>query len=125
MDRKYVMTALGYGLVGLLMGIYMAHSKNHAQVVTHAHIMLVGLVVSFIYAVCYKLWLAASPSKLSTIQFYTHQIGTFVMLISLFLLFGGFAPESVMGPILGISTLSVLISMLLMKILFIKSKSKA
>jgi len=123
MDRKYVLTALGYGLLGLLLGMYMAHSKNHTQVVTHAHIMLVGLVVSFIYAVCYKLWLPKPPAKLSTIQFYTHQFGTLVMLIALFLLFGGLVAENILGPILGISTLAVFISMLLMKVMFIKSKS--
>ena len=123
MDRKYVMTALGYGLVGLLFGIYMAHSKNHTQIVTHAHILLVGMVISFIYAVCYKLWLSATPSKLATIQFYCHQLGTLVMLIALFLLFGGFVAENVLGPILGIATLAVFIGMLLLKILFIKSKT--
>ncbi len=46
MHRQYVITALGYGLLGLLLGIYMAHSQNHLQHVTHAHIMLIGFVVS-------------------------------------------------------------------------------
>jgi hypothetical protein len=45
------------------------------------------------------------------------------MLIALLLLFGGFVAERVLGPILGIATLAVFIGMLLMKILFIKSKT--
>ena len=46
MDRKYVLTGLGYALLGLLLGIHMAATKNHGQLVTHAHIMLLGFVVS-------------------------------------------------------------------------------
>jgi hypothetical protein len=86
--------------------------------------MILGIVVSFIYAVCYKLWRPKPPAKLSVIQFYTQQIGTLGMLISLFLLFDGLVAESILGPILGISTLAVFISMVLMKNMFIKSNTK-
>ena len=48
MDRKFVISALCYALLGMVLGIHMAASKDHGQFVTHAHIMLVGFVVSFI-----------------------------------------------------------------------------
>ena len=57
MDRKYILTAFGYAILGLALGIYMAASKNHGQHVTHAHIMLIGFLLSFIYGLCHKLWL--------------------------------------------------------------------
>ncbi|WP_438862287.1 TonB-dependent receptor [Neptunicella sp.] len=122
MDRKFVATALGYGLVGLLLGIFMAMSKNHSQLVTHAHIMLLGLVVSFIYAACHKLWLGASTSRLINIQYYLHQIGTLLLTLGLFFMYGGLLPEAVLGPFLGIGSLFVLGGMILMKIMFIQSK---
>ena len=121
MDRKYVITALGYAILGLALGIYMAASKNHGQLVTHAHIMLLGFVVSFIYGLCHKLWLNNTTSKLAKMQFYLHQAGTSVLLVSLFLLYGRFADPEKLDPILGVSSVIVLISLIMMKILFIRS----
>jgi hypothetical protein len=121
MDRKYVTTALGYGLLGMLLGIYMAASKNHIQHVTHAHILLIGFVVSFIYAVIYKLWLTGSTGMIGKVQYWAHQVGTAVIVIGLFLLYGGYAPESALGPVLGIASLAVLTGILLMKVMYLKA----
>ena len=73
MDRKFVISALCYAMLGMLLGIYMAATQDHGQFVTHAHIMLVGFVVSFIYALCHKLWLDGPNRRLAQIQFYLHQ----------------------------------------------------
>ena len=121
MDKKFVLTSLGYALVGLALGIYMAASKDHGQLVTHAHIMLLGFVVSFIYALCHKLWLNNIQSTLSILQYYLHQAGTLLLLASLFLLYGKLVDEKILDIILGISSIAVLIGVILMKILFIKS----
>ncbi|MEP1742651.1 MAG: TonB-dependent receptor [Kangiellaceae bacterium] len=122
MDRKYIMTSLGYGIVGLVLGIYMAASKNHGHMVTHAHIMLVGFVVSFIYALCFKLWLNNSESKLAKAQYYLHQVGSLGLVIGLYLMYGNYISLETLDPILAISSIAVLISMILMKVLFIKAK---
>ncbi|PXF29478.1 TonB-dependent receptor [Pokkaliibacter plantistimulans] len=120
MDRKFVMAGLGYALVGLALGIYMAASKNHSQLVTHAHIMLLGFVVSFIYGVCHKLWLQNVPARMANLQFYIHQLGTLVLLIGLFCLFAGLVPEPILGPVLGIASVIVFSGLVLMKVMFIK-----
>lgn len=124
MDRKFVMLGLGYALLGLMLGIYMASSKNHAQLVTHAHIMLAGFVLSFVYGACHKLWLESVPNKLAWTQFLLHQTGVLVMVVCLFLLFGNFASEEILGPILGISSFLVLAGMIFMKVMFIKFSEK-
>jgi len=121
MDRKFVLTALGYAIIGLALGIYMAASKDHGHLVTHAHIMLIGFVVSFIYGLCHKLWLNNVVSKLSLAQFYIHQAGTIGIVIGLFLLYGRFVPEQTIEPVLAISSVTVFIGMVLMKVLFIKT----
>ncbi|MDH2436053.1 TonB-dependent receptor [Pokkaliibacter sp. MBI-7] len=120
MDRKFVMAGLGYALVGLALGIYMAASKNHSQLVTHAHIMLLGFVVSFIYGVCHRLWLQNVPVRMANLQFYIHQLGTLVLLIGLFCLFAGLVPEPILGPVLGIASVIVFSGLVLMKVMFIK-----
>ena len=120
MDRKFVITAFGYALLGLALGIFMASSKNHGQFVTHAHIMLVGFLLTFIYGLCHKLWLNNSTSKLAMIQFYIHQIGSAVLLTALFLLYGGFIELEIVDPILGVSSIAVFVGVVLMKVQFIR-----
>ena len=122
MDRKYLMTALGYAIVGVALGIHMASSQNHGQLVTHAHIMLVGFVVSFVYALCHKLWLNEPSETLNKLQFYSHQIGTAGLVISFFLQYGNILPLRTIAPILAVSSILVFIALILMKVLVIKSK---
>lgn len=123
MDRKFVLTALGYAIVGLLLGIHMAMSKNHGQLVTHAHIMLLGFVVSFVYGLCHKLWLGNTTKMLAVIQYYLHQVGALVLLVGLFLLYGNHVDAGVLDPILGIASILVLVGVVLMKVLFIQGTS--
>lgn len=124
MDRKYVMTALGYAILGLTLGIYMAATNNHGQLVTHAHIMLIGFVVSFIYALLHKLWLDGTQVRLAKIQFYFHQLGSAIIFIGLFLFYGQFVANNILDKILAVASIMVLIGMVLMKILFIKSNRR-
>ena len=121
MDRKFVLTSLIYAVIGMALGIFMAASQNHGQMVSHAHIMLAGFVVTFIYGLCHKLWLDSDGTLLAKIQFYTHQVGVAIMSIGLFLLYGNFVKLEVIDPILALSSIAVLFGMLLMGVLFIKS----
>ena len=120
MDRKYILTAFGYAILGLALGIFMAASKNHCQHVTHAHIMLIGFLLSFIYGLCHKLWLNNSTSKLAIIQFYVHQVGAVVVLLSLFLLYGQFVDLETIDPVLAGSSIAVFAGVILMKIEFVR-----
>lgn len=121
MDRKFVITGLIYAVLGMVLGIYMAASKNHGQMVTHAHIMLAGFVVSFIYGLFHKLWLDNDESGLAKLQFYIHQTGLALMSLGLFLLYGNFLKMETIDPILALSSIIFLVGALIMTFLFIKS----
>jgi hypothetical protein len=121
MDKKYLMCALAYAVLGMSLGVYMGASQDHGQLVTHAHTLLVGFVVSLIYAVIHKLWLNGSMPRLATVQFFVHQIGAVMMIIGLFLLYGHVLAEEQIGPVLGISSVIVLAGMVLMLALVFKS----
>ena len=121
MDKKFVLTGLIYAIAGLALGIFMAASKDHGHLVTHAHIMLVGFVVSFIYGLCHKLWLNNIVTTLSKAQFYIHQVGALGVVVGLFLYYGKFIPLETIDPFLALSSISVFIGMVLMFVLFIKS----
>ncbi len=124
MDRRYVLSAFGYAIIGLLLGIYMAASRDHGQLVTHAHIMLLGFVVSFIYGLCHRLWLENRVSTLASVQFYIHHGGTLILLTGLFLYYGDFIDLETIDPVLGISSVIVLVGTILMSVMLLKAERR-
>jgi len=124
MDRKFISTGLGYAILGLMLGIFMAATHNHGHLVTHAHIMLVGFVVSFIYGLCHKLWLNNITSRLAVAQFYIHQIGSIGLFIGLFLYYGNYVGLETIDPVLAAFSIMVFIGVVMMKVLFIQSGKK-
>ena len=120
-DRAYLIWALSYAAAGMGLGIFMAISKNHGQLVTHAHILLVGFVTSLIYAVIHKLWLPAPPRRMATVQFVLHQAGCLVMFSGLLLLFGSMATEEQLSPLLGSAAIAVILGMLLMLLMVVRA----
>ncbi|HSH43774.1 MAG TPA: hypothetical protein VK973_16760 [Arenicellales bacterium] len=115
MDRSYLLSGLAYGALGMLLGIHMAATQNHGQLVTHAHLMLVGFLLSLLYAVIHRLWLEGEVHVLvAHLQFLLHQAGAVAMVVGLFLLYGGHRPPEAIEPLLSIASLVVLIALLLM-----------
>lgn len=123
LDRKYLLWALVYALVGMCLGIIMAATQDHTQHVTHAHQLMVGFVASLIYGVVHKLWLEDAVTRLAKLQFLAHQAGACLMCLGLFLLYGGILPASQLEPILGVASLSVLLGALLMLVLVVKTSA--
>lgn len=122
-DRKYLVWGLGYLVFGMGLGIFMAASHNHAQQSTHTHILLLGFVVSFAYAVIHKLWLGKMPPRLAIIQFIVHQAGSVVMFIGLFLLFGNIASDAQLSPVLAMSSIAVFFAAVLMMFMVLKANT--
>jgi hypothetical protein len=124
-DRQYVLWGLGYAVLGMVLGIIMAASQNHGQLVTHAHILLVGFVVSFVYALIHRLWLAEPARLVARVQFVLHQLSAVVLFSGLALLYGGVLPDSTLGPILGTAAVGVLVGALLMIYMVLRSPATA
>jgi len=122
-DRKYLVCALIYALVGVGVGIRMSASQNFSQHPTHAHILLVGFVVSLVYGVIHKLWLGETESRVATTQFVLHQVGAVTMFVGLFLLFGNLVPEVLLEPILAIASIAILLAILLMLFMVFKTNA--
>ncbi len=122
-DRKYLVWALCYAAAGMGLGIFMAASHNHAQHVTHAHILLVGFVASLVYGVIHKLWLGERPAGLARLQFLAHQAGALTMFAGLLLLYGDVMPEAQLDPILAIASITVFIGVVLMLFMVFKTNA--
>jgi hypothetical protein len=123
MSRRYLVWALCYAALGMGLGIYMAASHDHGQLVTHAHVLLVGFVLSLVYGIIHRLWLEAPRRALALTQFVLHQLAAFVLLAGLFLLYGGKAGEETLEPMLGIGSIGVLLGMLLMLYMVVRPGS--
>ena len=120
LDRKFLLTSLAFAVVGMVVGIYMAASNNHAPFVAHAHILLVGFVLSFIYALIHRLFVAAGTHKAAAVQFWLHTLAAVVMGTGLLLWYGGISQAPALEKILALSANAVLLGALIMVYLVIK-----
>ena len=123
LDRRYLVWALGYAAVGMILGIYMAASHNHSELVAHAHILLVGFVLSLTYGIIHKLWLEKPGRIVANVQFGVHQLAALVISAGLFLLYGGIVPEAKLEVVLGIGSVGVLLGMLLMLYMVVRFRA--
>ncbi len=122
-DRKFLVCALLYAIAGMSLGIYMAASENHGELVAHAHILLIGFVVSFIYGIIHKLWLTQPNATVANLQFYLHQAAALSLSIGLTLLYGGMVSPDKLEPALTGGALAVLIGALLMLYMVLTTRS--
>lgn len=125
LERSYLTIGLIYGALGMVLGIHMAATQDHGQLVTHAHLLLVGFLLSMIYAIIHRLWLHAPNRLVSGIQFGAHHLGVVMMVTGLFLLYGGHVPHERIEPLLASSSIIVLIALLLMIVLVVGSGARA
>lgn len=123
LDRRYLAWALVYAAVGMGLGIFMAASEDFSQKEAHTHLLLVGFVLSLGYGLIHRLWIEQAQPKLANAQFIAHQAGAIFMCLGLFLLYGKIAPANLLTPILGVSSLAVLVGTLLMLYMVLKANT--
>ena len=120
LDKRFLIWGLSFAAVGLALGIYMAATQKHGQLVTHAHILLIGFVLSLVYGIIHRLWLENPNRAIANVQFVVHQAAAVTISLGLFLLYGNMVPEPTLGPILGAASAAVLLGMLLMLYMVVK-----
>jgi cbb3-type cytochrome oxidase subunit 1 len=101
--RNFFTLAVIYSLVGMTLGLSMAMSHDHSQLPTHAHIMVLGWLMSAVFAVFYHLMPAARSSRLATVHFWLAAISSLGMFVGLFVLYGG---NPAIEPVLGVSAMA-------------------
>jgi hypothetical protein len=125
LERSFLALGLAYGALGMSLGIYMAATQDHGQMVTHAHLLLVGFLLSVIYAIIHRLWLNQPGKWLAGVQFIAHHLGVVTMVGGLFMLYGGHLPHESLEPVLASASISVLVALLLMLAMVIGLGSSA
>ena len=108
-SRNFMLAGCAFLIVGIVMGMYMGGSGDHSLGISHAHINLLGFVLSSIFALTYKAYPAMLEGKLATIHFWLHVVGAIVVNLMVFLLLTDIITEAAMAPIAPIAELLVLI----------------
>jgi cbb3-type cytochrome oxidase subunit 1 len=87
--RNFFTLAIGYAIAGMILGLAMSISHDHAQMPTHAHIMVAGWLMSAVFAFFYQLVPAASASRLAPAHFWLTAVSGVGLVVGLFFLLGG------------------------------------
>jgi hypothetical protein len=81
--------AVIYGVLGMALGLHMGISQDHGQLVTHAHLNLVGWVSTALFGLVLRAYADRPMVGLAWVQFALSHIGVVVMVVGLYLIFGG------------------------------------
>ena len=103
-------SAILFVLAGMVWGIVMAISQNHAAMPAHAHLNLLGYVSLFLFGFYYHLHPAIDASRIALAQVLIWVAATVVLTIGVALVHTG---HPVGDPIAAIGSLVVLADMLL------------
>ena len=79
----FFVSALIYGVAGLLLGLDMGIRHDHAELPTHAHIMVVGWVSFAIFAFFYHWFGHAVPPLLASLHFWLAQLSLLILVLGL------------------------------------------
>lgn len=123
-ERINLLLGLVWLVLGMGLGEHMGRTGDHGQLPTHAHIMLVGGVLPILFALIYR-GFALVQGLIAWIQTGVHHVGALVMIVALYMLYGGLGEESTLGPLLGISALLVIVSVILVLFQAVRNKQAA
>ncbi|MEZ5796523.1 MAG: hypothetical protein R3D63_02940 [Paracoccaceae bacterium] len=112
-SRGFLVIAPVYLAIGVLFGMYMGATGDHAMAPVHAHINLLGFTLMMVFGMAYHLVPAAGDSMLGRVHFWLHQAGALVLLIMLVLLFTDRLTEAAMVPVAPLAELAVLLGVLI------------
>jgi len=111
-SRNFMLLGTAFLIIGVVMGMYMGGSGDHSLAVSHAHINLLGFVLSAIFALTYKCYPEMAEARLASIHFWMHLVGAILLNLLLFLLLLQIISDAAMVPLAPISELLVLLGTL-------------
>ena len=104
---------------GMIWGIVMGISQDHATLPAHAHLNLLGWVSLFLFGIYYHLHPAVNRSALASLQVWVWITGTIIMTIGVALVHSG---HEIGDPIAAVSSLVVLVDMMIFGWLVFRSE---
>lgn len=109
LGRAFFISALLYGVLGMLLGLEMAIGGNHGQMPTHAHVMVIGWLSFAVFGLFYSQFGHAAPKVVARLHFWLAQLSLAGLVVGLWLVYSG-RPQY--EPIAAISSLAYAASFL-------------
>lgn len=110
---RFFGSAVVYAVFGMALGLVMGITKDHSQMPTHAHLLVIGWVSFAIFGFFYHCFPSAAAGRLAVAHFWLAQASFVVLIVGLFLLFGG---NTGADPIAAVASIGFLVSMILFAI---------
>jgi cbb3-type cytochrome oxidase subunit 1 len=107
---RFFGSAVVYAVLGMLLGLVMGITKDHSQMPTHAHILVIGWVSFAIFGFFYHLFPQAAANRLAPAHFWLAQVSFVLLIVALFLLLSG---NTAIDPIAAVGSTGYLMSMIL------------
>ena len=120
--RQFFILGIVLGIAGMMLGISMAMSHDHLEMPVHAHVMVVGWLMSAVFGFFYHFFPVARQNKLANIHFWLHAVGIIVLVVSLYFVIAG---NTAVEPITAIASLMVFAGLLLFAWIAIPVVNKA
>lgn len=111
-SRNFLLLGSAFLIVGIVIGMYMGGSGDHSLALSHAHVNLLGFVLSVLFALTYKAYPAMTDGRLASIHFWLHLFGALILNVLLFLMLAQIISEAAMVPLAPISESLVLLGVL-------------
>jgi cbb3-type cytochrome oxidase subunit 1 len=112
---RFFGSALIYAVLGMTLGLIMGITQDHAQMPTHAHLLVVGWVSFALFGFFYHLFPTAASNRFASVHFWLAEASLIVLLIGLFQIFAGHADAG--EPFAAAGSMGLLASMVLFAII--------
>lgn len=118
---RFLRLSVIYALLGIALGIFMAASRDMAQMPTHAHLNLLGFVAMAIYGFFYRLYPAAD-GWMAVAHFWIANIGMIGLIASVAAIHGGY--PAVGDPSAKVFSLVVTLGMAVFAVVVFKATAR-
>ncbi len=105
--RGFLISAVIYGLLGMALGLHMGLSKDHGQMPTHAHIMVLGWLSFVVFAMIYHQFSGRMIRAASIAHFVIAQVSAIVIFFALYQVYSG---NESFDPVAGMASIGYLVS---------------
>jgi len=105
--RTFFVGSIGFGLLGMVLGLAMAISQDHSAMPAHAHMLVIGWLSFAVFGLFYHLLPAAASSLAARIHCWVATISAPLLFVAVYLVHTG---NSAFEPLAAISAIAYAIS---------------
>ena len=107
--RTFFVGSIGFGILGMLLGLAMAIRQDHSAMPAHAHILVIGWLSFAVFGLFYHLFPAAASSLAARIHCWLATISAPILFVGVYLVATG---HSAVEPLAATSAIAYAVSFL-------------